>query len=373
MAFEYVLSDLAGSKVSELPGASEKKCVPRPVGTMGTASVKVPLDHPDADFLLEADALLRVYDTGITRLEPIFHGRLVTAEEAATADARGTVACTFADAYWMTLRRLIGKSAEGYSIGAATAPVDIGTIIADIVDLANAEDPSGLRMGDAEASSSTYVEGWQYAPAGAKIAELGATLDGPDWQVRAIEYDGGYYGELDVRPSVGGLMPNAVFEYGEGGNVKSYRRGVSLEGTANRVFHLPAQAAGEVAPASVIEREDAASQAARGLMEDVVSADLTVDGLRAKLLEHHIAVRHGPRQTITFEPAADVGGNVPRFGRDFDNGDIIPFRATYTYTQEDQAPAVTRKRIDGLFRIYQTEISVDDVGAATYGITVTPT
>lgn len=369
MAYPFVLTDLGGVERGELPGAKAKSCA-LPIGSMATAGVTVPLDHPDADFILEGDALLKVYDDDVSRSVPIFHGRLITAEEVAQGD-RPTVAANFADPYWILLRRLVGKSAQGYSRGTAVAPVDRGTIVSEILAATNAESPSGVRIGTVQASSSTYVAGWQYAKIAEKIAELCATLDGPDWRVRAIEWAGGYYGELDVVPALGTLNREAVFEYGPEGlaNVRGYRRGVSLEGTLNRAFHLP-PGFPENATQAVLSKEHAASIAARGLFEDVVSTsgDLTVDELRTALLEWHIAVRNGPRQTITFDPVADLsGGRVPRFGRDFQLGDVIPFRASYTGQDGD-----VRKRIDALFRIYQVAITVDEAGHAAYALTVTP-
>lgn len=370
MAWVYVLEDLAGKQVSELPGASAKTCVPQPLATMATAGVRVPLDHPDADFMLAGDALLKVYETGLPgRTEPLlhFHGRLITAEEVAGGQDN-SVACSFADPVWVLIRRLCGKSRAGYAAGTAVAPIDRGVIVADLVNTTNAESVSGLRMGSVTTSSPTSVQGWYYQPIGEKIAELGATLDGPDWRVRAIEYSGGYYAELDVAAALGGLKLDAAFEFGDGLlNVESYRRGVSLDGTINRAFNLPPGFPDNVTQ-NVLMQEDAAAQTTRGLLEARVDADLSVDDLRTKLLMHHIAVRSNPRQTITFQPVNDLGGRIPRYGVDFVNGDLIPFRASYL-SRETGKPV---KRVDALFRIYQTAFTVDELGNATPTLTVTP-
>lgn len=377
MGFEYVLTELNGYARSELAGATDKKVVPRPIGTMGTAGFKIPLYHEDADFLLEGDALLKVYDTDVSRDRPLFHGRLITADEVATANAGVApgVACAFADAYWTVLKRLCGKGPAGYVKGTAVAPVDRGdVIIRDLVDTTNAESVSGLRMGNVLVSSSTYIaDAWRYQSVGQKIAELCATLDGPDWQVRAIEYAGGYYGELDVLPVIGSHRPDAALEYGDGLlNVRGYKRAVSLEGTINRAYNLPPGYPDNAIQVPLM-REDLNSKAERGLLEDVVTADLAVDELRIKLLEHHIAVRATPRQVITIELVTDLAGDrVPRFGRDFDNGDVLPFRASYTRPARPGVPAALVKRIDALFRLYSTEITVDAGGAGSYAVTVTP-
>lgn len=367
----YVLEDLAGNARSELPGAYNKTCAPSPLATMGTAGLTVPLDHTEADFLLAGDALLKVYETDVPgRTEPLlhFHGRLITAEEVVGADdPKAGVACSFADPFWVLLSRLAGKTQAGYSRGTALAPVDRGVIITDLVNTTNGESPSGLRMGAVSASSSTYVYGWYFKVIAQAIAELGATLDGPDWRVRPVEFSGGYYGELDVAAVLGAVKLDAAFEFGDGLlNVASYKRGVSLAGTANRVWHLPPGFPDNVTQ-TPLSADDAGSQAARGLLEAIVSADLSVDELRVKLLSHHLAVRGKPRQTITFQPVTDVGGRrVPRYGVDYVNGDVVPFRATFW---KRSGPV---KRIDALFRIYQTAFAIDDNGNAAPTLTLTP-
>lgn len=580
MSWVYVLEDLAGVALSELPGARQKRVVPSPVGTLATAGFTVPLDHDDADFLLEGDALLKVYEDHVPgATEPVlrFHGRLITAEEVAGVDGKYSVATTWSDPFWVLLRRLCGKSPVGYKLGGPTDLRDRGGIIADLVNATNAENASGLRMGPVTPSSRTYIEGWYYQRVGEKIAELAATLDGPDWQVLPIEYaksvdlvtvaadtfegmpsssrlngrvstsghlwesfgglannddftwfggntpppvsavaranpagypplyallgaadyatvdiqaktymdgagteifwliarwvdvnnfvalrwqsgvrwqivkvingaapveiagaalgavsgpftmrleidaagsargtgvgaaltvtdpdlaaggklargrlgiahtatsataavfddvlfkgipDGGYYGELAVAPVIGTTRPDAVFEYGDGLlNVSEYRRGVSLEGSINRGYHLP-PGFPDNAVQSVLTQQDAPSQAARGLLEDVVAGDLSVDELRTRLLAHHISVRKGPRQTITFTPVVDRAGRVPRYGVDYVTGDVVPFRASV------RKGRTLNKRIDALVRIYQTEVTVDDLGNPTYNLTVTPT
>lgn len=374
MAWHYVLEDLAGVARGELAGATDKTVTPLPVNTLATAGFKVPLDHPDADFLLGGDALLAVYESdvpGYSDQQLRAHLRLVTAEEVADESGKAGVATTWADGLWVLLRRLAGKSKLGYNRGTALAPVDRGTIIADLVNATNAESPSGTVMGNVQASSTTYAQGWYYRKVAECIAELSATLDGPDYQVRPTPYTnpgavGGSYGALDVYTALGATRLDTAFEYGDGLlNVKSYQRAVSMDTTANRVFHLPAGFPDTTA--AVLSAQDAASIAARGLLEDIVAADLSVDDLRTKLLAHHIAVRKGPRQVITFEPVRDLGGRVPRFGVDWLPGDVVPFRASYLARDGRLV-----KRIDALVRIYAATFAVDDVGVATPTLTVTP-
>lgn len=383
MSWDFVLSDLAGNAVSELPGARSKR-VSLGVRTLSSAAVTVPTDSDVADFLLGGDALLRVYQSsdtmtstppGVTDRKLMAHLRLVTAEEAGQAGQPGTVAATFADPFWTLLRRLIGKSTAGYSRGTALAPVDRGTIISELVAATNAESASGLRMGTVTASSSTYVSGWFYKRIAEAITELTATLDGPDWRIRPIELVPvagqalGVIGELDVAAAIGVANPDAAFEYGDGlVNVAGYRRLVSLETSLNRAIHLP-PGFPDTTTQQAITADDAASQAARGLLEDVIASDVNVDDLRTKLVQYHVAIRKGPRQTMTFSPVRDPSGQrVPRVGIDYNVGDAVPFRVTIL--KQDGSLS---KRINVLTRVYNVDVNVDDVGVGVQTLTVAPT
>lgn len=378
MAWHTYLTDLAGVPLSELAGAKEKS-VAVPLGSMATASVGVRLDHDDADELLECDTLLKVVeevDAGPYAGQRLlhFHGRQVTADEEAGAGG-GSVKATWADPFWTLLRRLIGKSAQGFSRGTALAPVDVAVILGDLLAALNAESPTGARLGATTPSSATYVSGLFYKPFGELVTELGATLFGPDWRIRPIDYVAGaaglgIIGELDVQAAIGVERPDAVFEYGDGlTNVTGYKRAVTLEQAANRVFHLP-PGFPETSIQSPLQEDDATSQARRGLLEAVVAADVTPDELRRALLRQHIAVRANPRQTITFDVVKDLGGRVPKFGIEWSVGDVLPFRASTTRYSDGQP--YLAKRIDAEFRAYQFAATIDDAGTAQPAVTVNP-
>lgn len=393
MAWQTVLTDLAGNHIGELAGATERR-VAMPIVSMATANATVRLDHDDADTLLTCDTLLKVYEqltdddavravaAGATVLGDgrllHFNGRQITGEEAVSGGTADKVTATWADPFWTLMRRLCGKSQAGYSRGTALAMVDPGvTIITELVNATNAESPSGLRMGSVAASTPTFVAGWYYKPIGEAVAELGATLFGPDWRVRPIEAvaSGGplaTIGELDVLPAIGQARPDAVWEYGDGLlNVGSYRRAVTIDGTANRAFHLPPGFPGNDPAVQAVMVEEAGvgltSQSVRGLLESVVSQDLNVDDLRRKLLRYHISVRSDPRQTITFDPVRDVGGQrVPRLGIDVKVGDVVPFRASV------MRRGVMSKRVNATLRMYQWAVTIDAEGSPTPSVTVAP-
>lgn len=372
IAHRFVIATLAGVEQGEVLGASSKAYVPRPVGTMGTASFSVPLEYEQADFLLAGDALLKVYMEGSripTGRQLAAHYRLVTAEEAFGSRAGENrppgVATTWADASWEMLKRLAGKSKQGYSRGTALAMVDPTDIIGDMVNTTNAENQSGLGLGTLVASTPTYVTGWYYKPIMAGIAELCGAL-GPDWRVRGQEIAGGVYGLLDVSATLGAVRPDAAFEYGDGLlNVRGGSRVVDNNGIANRVFHLPPGFPDNAAQ-DVLTDQDAASIAARDLLEEVVTADLSVDDLRTKLLAYHLTVRKLAKTTITYDTVRDVSDALPVFGVDYDTGDVTPFRSSVWIK------GTLQKRLDITTRLYQAAFDVGPDGAAQPTLTVTP-
>lgn len=368
MRYPFVVANLAGVEQGEIVKTvnQSKQFVPAPLSTMGTAGFTVRQDHELADFLLDGDALLKVYqeDARIpTGRRLALVARLVTAEED-VASGRASVGTTWADPWWVLMRRLIGKTPLGYSKGTVGAPVDPSAIASDVITLANVEAPSGVVVGDLTNTAPTFVSGWFYKPAAEAISQLAAAALGPMWRIRPQEPQAGVYGLLDFG-AFGAMRADAAFEFGDGLlNVKSYKRAVSNEGLANRVFHLPpgypTQSVGEV-----LSDQDAASIAARGLLEAVVSADISVDDLRRKLLGYHLAVRKISKHTITFQPVGDASKALPIYGVDFDNGDLLPFRAWA------RKKAQSYLRVDATVRLYQTQISVSDAGTGTPSFTVT--
>lgn len=381
MSYEFRLGYLDGRVKSDLPAASAKR-LSVSLRTTAGSSVTVRAGSTDADLLLEGDALLQIWEVNDNQAVDgdrvlLGHHRLISAEEVAT-DSSVTVAATFADPTWTLGRRLIGKSPTGFVAGTPLAPVDRGVIASNILAAVNAENVTGVRAGSVAPSAKTYVSGWTYKPVLEAIGELSATLDGPEWLVRPIPWSGGYYGEMDLGPALSTVRPNAVWEFGASGrsNVRGYRRIVTIEGTANQAYNLP-PGWPDSATSPVVSASNGASIAARGLLEAVVSADLSVDQLRQELVNAHIVARRGPRQTITFEPVSDLPRagqprRVPRYGVDYLVGDIVPFRASIQVPNSSGAMETVR-RLDVMTRAYGYDVTIDAAGAGTPSITVSPT
>lgn len=376
MPYRFVITNLSGAEQGEAAGGSSAKRIDIPVCGMATSKLTLRADDELADFLLEGDALLKVYEheeDGSAQIL-IGHHRLVTAEEDAS-DGRHTVAATFADPTWILFRRMVGKSTNAgaplaYSDGTALATVDRTTLITNLLGVTNTESPTGIvAYNPVLTGASTYIEGWYFKRVAEGIAELGAALDGPDWRISPVEYGtngAGVYGHLIVKPTIGQSRAGAAFEYGDGRlNVRGFKRAVSLEGTANRIWSLPAGF--PAAPSgNVMQWNDSASQTARGLLEDVLPSDVTPDALRAGLMYAHLAARKKARQVITFDVIRDLDDRVPRLGVDFDVGDTVPFRASI------QRNGALIKRINITSRIYGYGVSVDDTGHGIPALTTIP-
>jgi hypothetical protein len=365
----FLLSDLAGNTLSDLPGALGKQASLTINGT-STASVQVRLDHDDVESLLTGDTLLRIYlvDT-VPRL--VFHGRQVTFEERVT-DQAASLACTFADPSWFLARRLVGKSAAGYSRGTALAPVNRSTIVQELLVALNSESTTRLAVGSMPASGLTYVAGWTYKPMSEALQELTQGADAPEWQVRPREYDAGYVGALDVKPVLGTMRPDTIFEVGDGGlNAHDHARIGTLEGSANRVFSLPASGS-DTGTDPVIAQENSASLAQRELLETTLATDLTVPALRSQLALDRATVTGGLRETLSFNVIRDLGnGTVPRYGTDYDLGDLVPYRVSTRTLDEDSGEMVLNRRLDAVVRVYGVDLATDDEGAMTIGLTTT--
>lgn len=373
--YQFVLTDLMGNVISDLPAAGGKT-VAFSVGSIGTANFTVRLDHDDAEFLQQGDSLLKVYEVlpipGVNSHRLMFHGRQVTIEENASAQA-ATLTCGYADPGWFLARRYVGKATIGYARGDALHQVGREIIVGELLDQLNAESTTRLAKGTMLPSGVTYVSGWSYKPMMEALTDLSVGSDAPEWRVRPTEWTDGYIGALDVGPTLGQFRPDAIFEYGDGMfNVTAHKRGGTLEGAANRAFSIPPTSTDSPAQAVLMQQNDV-SLGQRELMETVLTSDLTVDELRRQLLLNHVMVRGGMRQTIELTVARDLGdGQVPRLGIDYDTGDLVPYRMSVEMRDENGGK-FREKRLDLILRIYGVTLTIDDEGAATPALTTSPT
>lgn len=371
MPWELRARKLDGSSPRTIHHATDKHVT---IGLpMRTCQWQVNLDHRLADFFLEGDALIEAWEHrlvgGTWTHTQHFAGELVDAEEQADAGAvgGGRVVCAAMNPWWNLAKRLIGKltqpgGAAGYSLGTALAPVDRGLIVKDIWQVLEAEENTRIEMGLVTPSSSSWVSPQFYRSAQALIIDLIKPLDGPEIKLTPRTLNAGKIAVMDIAPFIGTLNRRASWEYGGGKrNVQSYRRPVSKRESANQIFSLPSGYP-DNATSGVLTDADAASRLIRGLLEDVITSDVTVDDLRQKLLGYSLLTRANPRETITMQPVRDLRpGRVPAFGVDWDVGDVMPFRAW----KSDPDSGGSSLRLDVVQRCYEADFAIDESGAAT--------
>lgn len=364
MAWRFVAADLlTGAPVGELGQAYDRKVRHAFNGRLKTASCRVRLDNPLADFLLTGSALLKAYEDTTLR----FVGSLQTAEESAAGDG-GSIALTFADPWARMAARLVGKDAVGYRDGTAGSPKDKTVLVTNLLAAANASAYTGITLGTATNTTATgYVEATPYKQADTAITELVNTLDGPDIEVVPQEPAtigaGLELARLNIVPALGASRPDAVFEYGTGRrNVASYKRALDLTNLLNRAYSLPPSAD---SLGGVLTSTDATSQADYGVYERVVAADVDVASLRQDLADEHVRVRKDPRALVTFQPTREdprYPGRVPQYGVDFFLGDVVPFRAV------SEAGVV---RVNANLRVFAVDWAIDNNGLAIPSLSLT--
>lgn len=317
-----------------------------------TAGFSIKPSNPLMPYLFEdEDKLLQVWQNSTLR----YWGPVISAQYATQDDGSAPmIAVTSADPTWRLSKRLAGKSKGGTSYSG-----DKAAAAKAIIDVCNGEGNTEIETSSVESGSTgTYVAG-PYKPALACIGELAHGLDGFDWYIEPVQGSGTKIGKFRAAGVVGSKKTNAVFEYGAG---KKNMRNMSfirdLSGTINQAYHIPDEGLGAEATEVVTGAFDAASVAARGLLEEVV--DLTgVTNLtfRTQWCENNVQVRKVPRRVLAM--TADVADStnsthVPIFGTDYFLGDEVPARAV-------KEGVVL---FDGYTRIYQVDVEPDDNGVA---------
>jgi hypothetical protein len=369
MAWQFILTDLQGVPHGELTGAKERT-VTDPWMRIPTASCTIPLWHPLADTALSTDCLLKAYRTDITGSRTlVFHGHVISGQEAGNPLSQ-TVNISAVGPMFKLAKRLLGASKSGFELNS----LDLSNIAKGIVDAANGRGETGISTNAAHGAQLTTVGEvastgkWWLKPASEALAEVVGGLNAAEWRVRPIEpvASGSFprIAVIDFKPESSFRVDrtDAVYEYGTTrANVTSYERQVSRDQMLNRAIvnvqgwpDTPAVISGVAQ--DLITVNDAPSQTARGLLEEVVPDGGAIHStLRTQIANQHIYFRKNPRQIITFNPAPD-SRPVPYV--DYFNGENI------------RARAVVRgvKRFDAMFRVYGLSFAIDDQGSETVSI-----
>lgn len=261
------------------------------------------------------------------------------------------------------IKRLLGKSAKGLS--GPTSGTDQGTWLMNRLDDLNDVDATGLTRGVVRASGNISGGTWRYKPWMELAQELAATVNGFDFYQRPRDPKfSDLTGVIDIEPVIGTTRDNIVFQYGSQvagepvgpglspANAREWRWIINHAGMLNRTIALPPSFP-DNAGLKIATANNLASQAARGLREEVIPTDLSAYELRLKMAQLHALLRANPREQFIIQPApADGTKRVPQFLEDYNVGDKVRGRV------EDQGLLF----LDAMVRVYGVTVSLDDLG-----------
>ena len=387
----FVATDRLARPLGELRGFRGERVLRFPLSKTPTFSFTLDAEAPLAGAVLLDDlTMVKAMDDAGGSREIRLLGPVVSHEKVRNADG-GTIAAVAGGPQTRLARRLIGRSADGFS---TTGGLDHAVIAGQIIDALSAgalglmntlKDDTGIRVGTITPTGITAPVGpWRYKVAADALAEMAAVLDGYEWEVAPVapvaDALGVKIGEFNCGPILGQLRPDVVWEFGTGQrNVAEWRDVGDTSSLANAAVNLPANFPTSGDP--VVSAGDAASRALRGLNETVVDADLQTTELRQLLVSEHVRIRSRPRRVISFtptvqdDPPAGEPRRVPRFGVEYGVGDIMRLRCVEPVPIIDPATgAVSGYRdqttIDALFRVYVVTVTLDEQDAQRVDLTL---
>ena len=352
--WDFILTDLQGNALGEVATASNRQVV-RALSMPATAQFTIPITDPLYSDVIGRDLYLKCYRNSLLT----FHGPVITAQ-LATEDptTTPTILVTAADPSWRFDRRVAGQSATGTSFAGGTDRLQVAQ---SLIGTANANETGvqtlGLNCGTT--LSGTYVAG-PYKKLSDCIGEMGNTLAGFDWRIDPIDYNAGKIGQFNAAAILGFTRTDVVFEYQGKANARAPNFIKGIETMVNNAISVPDGGPADVG--GVLTASDAASQATRGLYEEVVdTSGVTNVGLRQAIVNDHVLYRKNPRQVFTFQPDFDDGsGRTPSYGTDYQVGDYV--RARFIYNGASL--------VDGTVRLYKMQLDIDDNSKETLTPTV---
>jgi hypothetical protein len=376
--WQLVAADRAGRELGEVRGALSRSVTPRPVKAHGSATLRLRTDHQLVPLFAEGETTrLKAYEDQPDGSRVLRFNGPVSSYEEVHGGEQDAVVIGFTAGGIQLEDRFVGKSRAGFTQGTALVPIDRGEIMARALDSANADNATQIIRGTIGTSAKSYVTALLWKPVLELWSELSGPLDGPDWEIEAIEpgSNAGAIGKLNTAGAIGSYRPDAVWEYGIGrSNVKSWRRVIDPKTVANQVWHLPLGYPDNTTD-NAVSALDTASRDARGLHEALVAADITTLELRTQLVQEHVIVRRFPRQVIVFEPRMEVLGDM-RYRVDYQEGDAFPFHAVQRYPVYDASGTYvigqsTQDLVDAIFRTRAITFAIGDNGDATPVFTLT--
>lgn len=339
-----------------------------------TMQFTVNIDNPAASFVLNNDALLKVYRRqrwAPTNVQLLMVGDVIHAEESAQGDV-GLLTVVAADPWWRWQRRLLGMAVDGigrgigWGLGNATTLFDYSFIADWLITSLNEYFYTGVDIGIVQNCGTSAYIGPVYAQnAGDMLQQICNVLGGPEFEIVPVEPSGlmprTHIATVNILQRLGVSQHNTVFEYGAGSrNVATYDRLLSKDGQCNVAYSPPSGFPDVTANGdTMVFAADGVSAYQLGLYEDVAQGDMASIPLRQALCNEMVQVRSRARQQITFTPTVDCPLD---YTANYNVGDTVTARAWVG----------GYPRYNGQVRVYGVDISVDDNDAETPALTLIP-
>jgi hypothetical protein len=286
-----------------------------------------------------------------------------------------TLAVTAMSSMWVRLAKaLVGKGYEG--LKGPTSATDQGTWLAggagSVLAGINAESSAHTWIttnGTITASGNISGGVWRYTPLMDIIQELSASTSGFDfWQDYTDPRNGSVgtasAGSLNIAPVKGTTKNDVVFEYGtENPNSQSYRFLVDVQHQINRAISLPPSFP-DSKGLPIVTKNEAFSQAAFGVREEVISTELSNATLRGNIAQAHVDLRAFTRKIFEIQPmpGKTAERKVPEALIDYVVGDTVRGRV------KDR----NKTLIDALVRVYGITVEPQDDGVQVDTLTLVP-
>lgn len=345
MAWKYVISDLNGRSLGE-PRAFEREAH-FGVNQVATAGFRIRANDALWDTIAGGTSNLKIYNSAGAL---VFYGPVITDEESGSSGqgAEGTtVKCSAADASWIFQKRFIGR--DNAAVGQVFAATDAIQIVAQCLALINADEATGITLGNVNTAvpqSVTYL--WKrMADIVAELSQLDSSYE---YSLRYVDAAAGSATAptvyLDLLSQIGSDRTATVsLDYGTGRrNCQAYSRVRTKDTLATDVWAIGGSST------LVSNASDAGARASYKRHEDVLTvSDITNATLLTALAAANVAVRKQPRTVVSLTPFTKTG---PKYGVDYSHGDTVMANVV----------AFNRSRFSGRVRIWTVDISIDELG-----------
>src|ERR1044072_8806910 len=187
-----LLTDQTGDNIGELSNVYDRSISWR-AKRVTTQHFSVRLDDPLADRLLARDLLVKSYNDQ-WGTDPAFVGEITDVEEIVNEQTK-RIGVTCQDGTFRLTDRLVGKDVrvDGPPLGLDYSGPDVGgpqdrsVVLQRELEYINLQSDTGVRIGTVQPSGTDYIGPYYFKPFMEMLQEFSAALDGPYWELEAVE------------------------------------------------------------------------------------------------------------------------------------------------------------------------------------------